>query len=210
MGNLTFIIALQSFVMPWPLFQFLNPIHSRGISLLQGRCLRTGQHRHACLVWESNPRPNCLSGRPLWSAKHQLDKIVEWGASQVQLFNWCYGGSVKKDELAEAFGMRWGDEECKQRTRPRRTWEDNIKIILGERGVKTWIQVSKDRVWWRANWSRGEHVISWKVASFLACGVSSNFSKATLVPWNWLFQASLWVCTAYSWSRLQWLHCCGS
>jgi hypothetical protein len=45
-------MALQSFVGPWPLFQFLNPIHSRYDSLdgrsapRKGRYLHTGQHKH--------------------------------------------------------------------------------------------------------------------------------------------------------------------
>jgi hypothetical protein len=36
--------------------------------------------------------------------------------------------------------------------RPRRRWEDNIKIDLGEIGINraNWIQLAQDRVWWRA------------------------------------------------------------
>jgi hypothetical protein len=36
--------------------------------------------------------------------------------------------------------------------RPRRRWEDNIKLDLRERGIDgaNWIQVPKDRVQWRA------------------------------------------------------------
>jgi hypothetical protein len=35
---------------------------------------------------------------------------------------------------------------------PRRTWEDNIKMDLGEIGIDgaNWIQLSQDRVQWRA------------------------------------------------------------
>jgi hypothetical protein len=36
--------------------------------------------------------------------------------------------------------------------RPRRRWEDNIKLDLGERGIDgaNWIQLAQDRVQWRA------------------------------------------------------------
>jgi hypothetical protein len=36
--------------------------------------------------------------------------------------------------------------------RPRRRWEDNIKLDLGEIGIDgaNWIQLSEDRVQWRA------------------------------------------------------------
>jgi hypothetical protein len=69
-------MALQSFVGPWPLFQFLDlftqsvGLLGRGISPLQGRYLHTGQHkhrinayRHPCLKWDSNPRSQSLSER---------------------------------------------------------------------------------------------------------------------------------------------------
>jgi hypothetical protein len=69
-------MALQPFVGPWPLFQFLNlftqsvGLLGRGISWSQDRYLHTEQHkhrirthRHPCLEWNSNPRPQCSSGR---------------------------------------------------------------------------------------------------------------------------------------------------
>jgi hypothetical protein len=36
--------------------------------------------------------------------------------------------------------------------RPRRKWEDNIKMDLGERGIDgaNWIRLAQDRVQWRA------------------------------------------------------------
>jgi hypothetical protein len=40
-------MALQSFVGPWPLFQFLNPIHSLvGGSARRKATTHTGQHKH--------------------------------------------------------------------------------------------------------------------------------------------------------------------
>jgi hypothetical protein len=39
-------VALQHFVGPWLLFQFLDPIHSRGISPSQGLYLHKRQHKH--------------------------------------------------------------------------------------------------------------------------------------------------------------------
>jgi hypothetical protein len=37
--------------------------------------------------------------------------------------------------------------------RPRRRWEDNIKLDLRERGIdgSNWIQLAQDRVQWRAS-----------------------------------------------------------
>jgi hypothetical protein len=83
-------MALQPFVGPWPLFQFLDlftqlvGLLGWGISPSQGRYLHTGQHKHRinahrrpCLKWDSNTRSQCLSGqrqfmpqtaRSLWSA----------------------------------------------------------------------------------------------------------------------------------------------
>jgi hypothetical protein len=35
--------------------------------------------------------------------------------------------------------------------RPRRKWEDNIKMNLREIGIDgTWIRLARDRVWWQA------------------------------------------------------------
>jgi hypothetical protein len=69
-------MALQPFVGPWPLFQFLDlftqsvGLLGRGISLSQGHYLHTGQHkhninahRHPCLKWDSNTQSQCLSER---------------------------------------------------------------------------------------------------------------------------------------------------
>jgi hypothetical protein len=46
-----------------------------------------------------------------------------------------------------------GRPECKrQLRRPRRRWEDNIKMDLREIGIDgaNWIQLARDRVQWRA------------------------------------------------------------
>jgi hypothetical protein len=86
--------ALQPFVGPWPLFQFLDlftqsvGLLGRGISPSQVRYLHTEQrkhrinaHRHPFLKRDSNPRSQCSSGRrkflpytarPLWSSKINL------------------------------------------------------------------------------------------------------------------------------------------
>jgi hypothetical protein len=68
-------MALQSFVWPWTLFQFLNPLHSRQDSLAGGSARhkaatytqhntnRINAHRHPCLEWDSNPWSQCSSGR---------------------------------------------------------------------------------------------------------------------------------------------------
>jgi hypothetical protein len=52
-------MALQSFVGPWPIFQFLNPIHSARtpwtvISPWQGIYLHTEQHKHKINAHNTN------------------------------------------------------------------------------------------------------------------------------------------------------------
>jgi hypothetical protein len=69
-------MALQTFVGPWVLFQFLN-LFTKSVGLLgremspsQGRYLHTGQHkqrinahRHPWLKWDSNRTSQCLRER---------------------------------------------------------------------------------------------------------------------------------------------------
>jgi hypothetical protein len=72
----TILMAIQSFVGPWPLLQSLYLFAQsvgllvQGISPSQGRYLHRGQHkhrinahRHPCLKWDSNPRSQCSSGK---------------------------------------------------------------------------------------------------------------------------------------------------
>jgi hypothetical protein len=68
-------MAVQYFVDPWPLFQFLDLIHSRydsldGESARRKAATYTEQHKHRinahvhpCLEWDSNPRSHCSSER---------------------------------------------------------------------------------------------------------------------------------------------------
>jgi hypothetical protein len=46
----------------------------------------------------------------------------------------------------------WRPESKRPLGRPRRRWEDNIKLDLREIGIDgaNWIQLAQDRVWWRA------------------------------------------------------------
>jgi hypothetical protein len=68
-------MALQAFVGPWPLLQFHIFLYRRQDSL-DGRSARRKAvaythdniqnkrtHRHPCLEWDSNPRPQCSSER---------------------------------------------------------------------------------------------------------------------------------------------------
>jgi hypothetical protein len=59
---------------PWPLFKFIDPIHSRQDSLDEGSDRRKASalhtehhrinaHRHPCHEWDSNPRSQRLSER---------------------------------------------------------------------------------------------------------------------------------------------------
>jgi hypothetical protein len=48
---------LQPFVGPWPLFQFVDPIHRRGISPSQGLYLHTEQHEHRINAHDTESMP---------------------------------------------------------------------------------------------------------------------------------------------------------
>jgi hypothetical protein len=67
--NVYLFMALQPFFGPWPLFQFLDLLHSRLDSLDGGSARRKAatctqnKHRHPCLKWVSNPRSQCSRGR---------------------------------------------------------------------------------------------------------------------------------------------------
>jgi hypothetical protein len=75
-------MALQPFG-PWPLFQFLNPIHSRKDSLdggsarrkaatyTQNNTNRINAHRHSCLEWDSNSQTTPVFERA--KTVHALD-----------------------------------------------------------------------------------------------------------------------------------------
>jgi hypothetical protein len=49
-------------------------------------------------------------------------------------------------------GFGWKAEGKRPLGRPRRTWEDNIKMDLRETGIDgaNWIQLAQDTVQWRA------------------------------------------------------------
>jgi hypothetical protein len=50
------------------------------------------------------------------------------------------------------YGVLVGRPEGKRLGRPRRMWEDNIKVDLRDIGIDraNWIQLAQDRVQWRA------------------------------------------------------------
>jgi hypothetical protein len=66
-------MAAEPVVGPWPIFQFLDPVHSiQSVGLLaliispsQGLSAYTQnkrtQYRYPCLEWDSNPRTQCSS-----------------------------------------------------------------------------------------------------------------------------------------------------
>jgi hypothetical protein len=70
---------------------------------------------------------------------------------------------MKKDEVGRACGTHGGREDVyrvlvgrpegkRLLGRPRRRWEDNIKMDLRETGIDgaNWIRLAQDRVQWRA------------------------------------------------------------
>ena len=73
------------------------------------------------------------------------------------------GDKIKKNEMGGACGTYGGRERCAQGFsgetegkrplgRPRRRWEDNIKMDLQEvgRGCGDWMKLAKDRDRWQA------------------------------------------------------------
>ena len=75
---------------------------------------------------------------------------------------YCAGGKIEKNEVGGACGEYGGGERCAQVLvgkpegkrplgRPRRRWEDNIKMDLQEvGGGGDWIELAQDRDMWRA------------------------------------------------------------
>ena len=73
------------------------------------------------------------------------------------------GGKIEKNEMGGACGTYGGGERCEHRVlvgkpegkrplgRPRRSWEDNIKMDLREVGEgEDWMELAQDRDRWRA------------------------------------------------------------
>ena len=72
------------------------------------------------------------------------------------------GGKIEKNEVGGACGAHGGGERCTQVLvrkpegkrplgRPRRRWEDNIKMHLQEMGGGgDWMELAQDRDRWRA------------------------------------------------------------
>jgi hypothetical protein len=79
-------MALQPFVGPWMLFQFMNlyTVGRTPKTVYEPVANPLPTHRYPCLEWDSNSRSRCLSGRrefmpytarPLWSATIQVTKV---------------------------------------------------------------------------------------------------------------------------------------
>jgi hypothetical protein len=63
------------------------------------------------------------------------------------------GYLARMGEGRGAYRVLFGRPEGKRPLgRPRRRWEDNIKMDIGERGIEgaNWIRLAQDRVQWRA------------------------------------------------------------
>jgi hypothetical protein len=85
---------------------------------------------------------------------------LEAEAYSVLLTQYCAGGKIETNEMGMACGMYGGGERCAQGKpegkrplgRPRRRWEDNIKMNLQEvgGGRGDWMELAEDRDRWRA------------------------------------------------------------
>jgi hypothetical protein len=117
-------MALQLFVVHWPLFQFLDLFTQSveplwwGISTSQGRYLHTGQHkhrtnahRHPYFKWDSNPPSQCLRGRrqfmpqtvrPLWSADTSYFRKFHYQSAYFPLIQYVHVRAC----IAECFTKR--------------------------------------------------------------------------------------------------------
>ena len=83
------------------------------------------------------------------------------GCGRTCLTEYCAGGKIEKNEMGGACGAYGGGEhrvlvgkpEGKRPLgRPRRRWEDNIKMDLQEvgGGCEDWMELAQDRDGWRA------------------------------------------------------------
>jgi hypothetical protein len=72
----------------------------------------------------------------------------------ILLTQYCACDKTEKNEMGGACGAYGGGERCAQRPlgRPRRRWEDNIKMDLQEVGGSCgdWMELAQDRDRWRA------------------------------------------------------------
>src|SRR5215475_3649308 len=85
------------------------------------------------------------------------------GSPSVLLTQYCAGGKIETNEMGRACGAYGGDrgvhrvligkpEGKRPLGRPRRRWEDNIKMELQEvgGGRGDWMELAQDRDRWRA------------------------------------------------------------
>jgi hypothetical protein len=83
----------------------------------------------------------------------------------------------------------------KRKKRPRRRWEDNIKIDLHEVrwSVMDWIDLLQDRDSWRA---LVNSIMSLRVPSntgnFLTSGGLVSFSRRRSAPWSHFYNLKMW------------------
>jgi hypothetical protein len=119
-------MALQPFVGPWPLLQFRNLLYTVGRTpwtggqpvarpLLTHRTTQTQNERtykHPCLEWDSKPRSQRSSERPLWSAtvcptgdisafsniicEVHIYLLTLHGTS---LFSWLWYSNINREEM---------------------------------------------------------------------------------------------------------------
>jgi hypothetical protein len=74
------------------------------------------------------------------------------GVIKSRRMRWA-GHVARMGEVRGVYRVLVGRPECKRPLgRPRRRWEDNIKLDLGETGIDgaNWIRLAQDRVQWRA------------------------------------------------------------
>jgi hypothetical protein len=116
-----------------------------GLKVFGNRVLRKifGPKRDADGSWRKlhNDELHSLYSSPT-NARMIKSRRMRWAGHVARMgegkvfTGFCFGGPKVRDH--------WG--------RPRRRWEDNIKMYLGEVGIggANWIQVAQDRVQWRA------------------------------------------------------------
>ena len=95
-----------------------------------------------------------------WNFWNLYVKVINWS---VRLTEYCAGGKIEKNEMGGAcstygegrgvYRVLVGRPEGKRPLgRPRRRWEDNIKMDLQEvgGGFEDWMELAQDRDRWRA------------------------------------------------------------
>ena len=124
-----------------------------------------------------------------------LQRNIEGRAVPVLLAQYCAGDKIKKNEMGRACSAYGGGgggyrvlvgkpEGRRPLVRPRRRWEDNIRMDLREVGCGCvdWMELAQDRDRWRALVSAMMNLrVPYNAGNFLTSFRPVNLSRRTLL-----------------------------